>query len=66
MKKAKQLLAELPEPYSTQALGYFNKRFYEERLAEEPSRVSDALTMSFDWEQTKEGYAYWYELFKGL
>lgn len=66
MKKAKQLLEKLPEPYRTQALGYFNPAFYEDRLDGEPADVGSALTMAFDWDQTDEGYDYWHELYETL
>ncbi len=70
MKKAKQLLENLPEPYRGQALENFNDIFYEfNSPREEPvTTTKKALIASFDWGKTGagQGYDYWRAVYDTL
>jgi len=66
MKKTKQLLSELPQPNRDLALGYFDEEFFEKHKGDSVSTITGALCCSFRWEDTKEGYDYWWDLCKTL
>lgn len=70
MKKAKQLLEKLPEPYRGQALEHFNEEFFKENSPkEEPlNTTKKALAASFDWGKTGtgQGYDYWRAVYDTL
>ncbi len=58
MKTIKQHLNELPEPYRTQALKYFEPQTAQTQ--------SEALMCGFDWRESKEGFSYWGKLYDRL
>ena len=62
VKTTEQFLNELEEPYRTKALGYAMQSL----LKEICDNQSDALIISFRWNETEEGFTFWNELYKTL
>lgn len=54
-------LAELPEPYRSQALANVNKGF--ENYTHDITDLDSALLSAFYWEKTPEGYDYWAKVY---
>ena len=62
MKTIKEWLKELPEPYRSEAIENTDSS----RLVYKTSMVKDtatALKTAFAWNETKEGFVYWMELY---
>ena len=58
MKTIEQHLNELPEPYRTQALKYYEPQTEQTQSA--------ALIYAFDWRESEEGFHYWDKLYDRL
>lgn len=64
----KALLEQLPSPYNEKALSQFDQEFFDKRSSPTAfiNTPRDVLAVAFDWENSEEGYEYWYNVYKNL
>ena len=64
----KTLLRTLPDPYKDEAINNYDHKFYlKHKGKEEPiTNIRKALACAFDWDESEEGYVYWYSLYMSL
>lgn len=64
MKTIKEWLETLPEPYREQALN--NSKEMNITLNSKVERLTSAISFSFIWSNSPEGFDYWWDLIKEL
>jgi hypothetical protein len=66
MKTVEQWLNTLEEPYKSQALFYAMQRnFWSLRSIQSVDSLREAVTVSFIWETTEQGWQYWLQVAQG-
>jgi hypothetical protein len=61
-----EYFALLPEPYRSRAIEAFRSEANKSALTYGEYSLSDALDNGFVWEQTVEGFRFWYVLYTRL
>lgn len=64
MKTPQQWAEHLPEPIRTEFLENIDPNY--SQYAKQCSSLSFAIILSFDWVTSKQGYAYWNNIYGGI